>query len=476
MAPYHALMAALTTSPISENTNPLISATMERLRSTYESGATRSLDWREAQIDGVIRFAKDHTEGLLEAMQSDLGRPQTEGWIADVGATISEAEYVKKRFRKWASPRRAKLPLVLQPGSARIVPEPLGVALIISPWNYPVNLVLEPMVAAFAAGNVVVAKPSELSPATSGLIAQHLPSYVDDGALAIFEGGPEVSTELLAQRFDHIFFSGSTHVGRIVMEAAAKNLTPVVLELGGKSPVIVADDADIEVSANRIAWGKGLNAGQTCIAPDYVLVTQKNRDALVEAIGAAWTSFYGDDPQDSPDFSRIVSNRHHRRLVGLLDGHTVVFGGEHDEDSKYLAPTMVIDPALDSPVSNEEIFGPILPIITIDDVDAAIRYVNDRPKPLALYVFSKSKETVDRVLDRTSSGGACVNHTMMHFAPPELPFGGVGASGMGSYHGKFGFDAYSNLKGVLRKPMAGENQLAYPPYSGRKSRFLRKIT
>jgi len=232
MAPYDAAMAAVTTSPISDNTNPMISTAVERLRATYESGATRSLDWREAQIDGVIRFAKDHTEGLLEAIQSDLGRPHTEGWIADVGAAISEAKYVKKRFRKWASPRRAKLPLVVQPGSARIVPEPLGVALIISPWNYPVNLVLEPMVAAFAAGNVVVAKPSELSPATSGLIAKHLPSYLDDGAVAIFEGGPEVSTELLAQRFDHIFFTGSTHVGRIVMEAAAKNLTPEVLELG----------------------------------------------------------------------------------------------------------------------------------------------------------------------------------------------------------------------------------------------------
>lgn len=458
------------------STTRSISDSVSRLRATFDSGVTRSLDWREAQIDGVIRFSEEHSGGLLDAMQSDLGRPRAEGWLADLAPTVVEAKYIKKHFRKWASPRRAKLPLVLLPGSARIIPEPLGVALIISPWNYPVNLVLEPLVAALAAGNVAACKPSELAPATSHLIATELPAYLDDGAIAFFEGGPEVSTELLEERFDHIFFTGSTHVGKIVMTAAAKHITPVVLELGGKSPVIVADDADIDVAASRIAWGKTLNAGQTCIAPDYVLVTPANRDALVDRIAATWTSFYGPSPMESADFARIVSEKHHQRLIGLLDGQTIAFGGDNDPAAKYLGPTMVIDPDLSSPLANEEIFGPILPIITVSGVDDAIRFVNERPKPLSLYVFSGRGDITERVIERTSSGGACINHVLFHFAPPELPFGGVGPSGMGRYHGKSGFDTYSNLKSVLKKPVAGEHTLTYPPFTERKRKLLRKLT
>lgn len=448
---------------------------MERLRASFGSGVTRSLDWRESQIDGVIAFAKDHTNELLDTMFADLGRPRVEGWTADLGSTISEAQYLRKHFRKWAAPRRSRLPLPILPGSARIMPEPLGVALIISPWNYPVNLLLAPLAAAFAAGNVAVTKPSELSPATSSYIARHLPKYLDGGSFSIFEGGPEVATELLEERFDHIFFTGSTRVGKVVMTAAAKHLTPVILELGGKSPAIVADDADLEVAGNRIAWGKGLNAGQTCLAPDYVLVTEENRDALITSISAAWQRFYGGAPQESADFGRIVSRRHHHRLVELLKGQDVVVGGDYDEETKYLAPTIVVDPDLDSPLSTEEIFGPILPIITVESVQEAIRFVNERPKPLALYVFGKGEATIDRVLERTSSGGACVNHVLLQFTAPELPFGGVGLSGMGRYHGKSGFDAYSNLKGVVRKPTSGENNLLYPPYSRRKSAILRKL-
>lgn len=448
---------------------------VKRLRATFTSGRTRSLDWRERQIEGVITFAKEHDGQLVDAMREDLGRPPLEGWIADLGPTIAEAQYIKKRFRKWASPRRKRLPLVAQPGSARVVPEPLGVALIIAPWNYPVNLVFEPLVAAFAAGNAAVVKPSELSPATSGYIARNLPRYLDDDAFAIFEGGPDVSTQLLEQRFDHIFFTGSTHVGKIVMEAAAKHLTPVILELGGKSPTIVADDADLDVAGNRIAWGKALNAGQTCIAPDYVLVSEKNRDALITSISKAWEQFYDGSPMASPDFGRIVSRRHHQRLIGLLDGQDVVVGGDHDEQTRYLAPTIVVDPDPDSPLSTEEIFGPILPVITVENVDDAIAHVNARPKPLALYVFSATDETIDKVIERTSSGGVCVNHVLFQFAPPDLPFGGVGPSGMGRYHGKSGFDAYSNLKGVVRKPTAGEHNLLYPPYGRRKSVLLRRL-
>ena len=434
------------------------------------------MDWREEQLEGLIRFLKDHTDGLTAAMHQDLGRPPMEAWALDIGPCITEAEYIRKRFRKWAAPRKARVPIVAQPGRAEITPEPLGVALIIAPWNYPLNLLIEPMAAAFAAGNAVVAKPSELSPATSSLIATQLPGYLHPDALAVFEGGIDVSTELLAQKFDYIFFTGSTNVGRIVMEAAAKHLTPVTLELGGKSPVVVADDARLPIAANRIAWGKAINAGQTCIAPDYVLVSPEIRDELVDRIAAAWVDFYGPDPQQSADFGRIVSDRHHSRLVGMLDGLELACGGQSNAATRFLAPTLVLDPSPDSPVMSEEIFGPILPIITVDDLGEAIRFINDRPKPLALYVFSDSDEKVEHVLSRTSSGGVCVNHALFHFSPHELPFGGVGESGMGRYHGKSGFDSLSNLKGVLRKPIRPEAGFIYPPYSSLKSRILRRFT
>ena len=468
-------MTSTATPPAAATTDDPIGGALERLRATVAAGTTRSLDWREAQLTGIIDFARDHGDALLDAMQADLGRPRTEGWGADVGAAISEAEYILKRFRKWASPRRARVSLIAQPGSARVVPEPLGVVLVISPWNYPVNLALEPMAAALAAGNAVVLKPSELAPATSGLIAERLPDYLDPHGFAVFPGGPDVASALLERRFDHIFFTGSTRVGQIVMEAAAKHLTPVTLELGGKSPAIVADDADIEVTGNRLAWGKGLNAGQTCIAPDYVLATRETGDALVDSIGRAWREFYGEVPATSPDFGRIVNDRHHQRLVGLLDGQNIALGGAHDAASRYLEPTIVVDPDPASPVMSEEIFGPILPIVTVDGIDDAVAFVNDRPKPLALYVFTESDDIADQVLASTSSGGACVNHTLFHFAPPDLPFGGVGESGMGRYHGQSGFDALSNLKGVLRKPLWGETSLGYPPYTAWKDRLIRRL-
>ena len=453
-----------------------MSATVERLRARFGTGVTRSLEWREEQLDGVITFLEDHTSALTAAMHQDLGRPALEAWIADIGPSIAEAKYVRKNLRKWAKPRKVSLSIATQPGKARIVPEPLGVALIIAPWNYPVNLVFEPLVAALGAGNAVVLKPSELSPATSTLIARELPSYLDREAVAVIEGAVDVSTALLEQRFDHIFFTGSTNVGRIVMRAAAEHLTPVLLELGGKSPVIVDDDANIAAAANRIAWGKGLNAGQTCIAPDYVLVSERRRDELVDALVAAWSNFYGRDIESSADFGRIVSDRHHRRLTGLLDGHEVAFGGGSTSETRYLSPTIVVDPSPASDLMTEEIFGPILPIVTVADTDHAIQFVNERPKPLALYVFSENGDAVDRVTSQTSSGGVCVNHTLFHFSPHDLAFGGVGPSGMGRYHGQAGFDALSNLKGILTKPAGLETSIIYPPYGKLKSRLLRLVT
>ena len=469
-------MALTEADVVVDDLNAHITSEISRLRKTFSTGLTRSVDWRVAQIDGLIRFAKDNTEALIEAMALDLGRPPIEGWTADISSSISGAQHVKSKVRKWAKPRRRKLPLVTQPGSAKIMPEPLGLSLIIAPWNYPVNLVLEPLVASLAAGNVCVVKPSEVSPHTTGVIARELPRYIDKRAISIFEGDAEVSTALLKQRFDHIFFTGSTHVGRIVMRAAAEHLTPVVLELGGKSPAIVAADADITVAANRIAWGKTFNAGQTCIAPDYVLVAEERCEELIDGITTAWNGFFGDLISESPDFGRIVSPRHHDRLTGLLTNQNIAFGGDSNAEERYLSPTIVVDPPVDSPVMTEEIFGPILPIVSVADVPEAISFINERDKPLALYVFSKSSDTVDAVLNQTSSGGVCVNHTLLHFVPPELPFGGVGSSGMGRYHGKAGFDAFSNMKGVLSKPIAGENTLVYPPYTDAKQKLIRTVT
>ncbi len=468
-------MALVDDPQVTSEPSDSVASIVRSVRASFDAGTTQSLDWRETQLDGLIRFVDDHTDDLIAALNVDLGRPAVEAWVGDIGPSLAEGKYIKKNFRKWAKPRKTKIPLAAQPGKAELVPEPLGVALIIAPWNYPVNLMLLPIMAAFAAGNAVVAKPSELSPATSELIARNLPPYLDDDAFAIVEGGPEVATALLQERFDHIFFTGSTHVGRIVMEAAAKNLTPVTLELGGKSPCYVADDVDVQVAANRIAWGKGVNAGQTCIAPDYVLVSEDRRDALVAAIGAAWNRFYGEDHSSTSDFGRIVSDRHQQRLVGLLEGQNVAFGGEHERETRYLAPTIVVDPDLESDLMTEEIFGPILPVVTVADAEEAIHFINARPKPLALYVFSDDDDLVQRMLDRTSSGGACVNHTLYHFSPPELSFGGVGPSGIGIYHGQSGFDTFSNLRGVLRKSSRLEHSLGYPPYSSLKERIVRRL-
>jgi aldehyde dehydrogenase (NAD+) len=444
-------------------------------RATFDSGRTRPLDWRRAQLEGLLRMLDEREAELIAALREDLRKPAIEGFGADIGATAAEIRYTLRHLRRWMRPRRVVPGIAAQPGMGRIVPEPLGVGLIIAPWNYPVQLVLLPLASALAAGNAAVVKPSELAPATSAALARLLPRHVDPDAVAVVEGGVEETTALLAQRFDHIFFTGSTAVGRIVMQAAARHLTPVVLELGGKSPTIVCADADVEVAARRIAWGKHLNAGQTCIAPDYVLVEEPVRDQLVEALTDATRSFVGADPAASPDLARIVNERHAERLAGLLRsaGGTVACGGTTDVPGRYVEPTVVVDPDPEAPIMHEEIFGPILPVVGVSSVTDAIEQVRARPKPLALYVFSDSPETVDRVLEGTTSGGVCVNHTLFHQAATGLPFGGVGASGMGAYHGRAGFDAYSHHRSVLTKPVRPELKLLYPPYSRLKSRLIR---
>ena len=449
---------------------------VDSLRATFDSGRTRSIDWRKAQLRGLVRMFEEHADEFERALAEDLGRPPVEAYGADLGVTVTEIKYLLKHLDSWAKPEKRRLPLTSLPGKVRVVPEPLGVAFVISPWNYPIQLLINPMAAAIAAGNAVVGKPSELSPACSSAIARLVPQYVDDDAIAIVEGAVPETTALLEQTFDHIFFTGSTRVGRVVMEAAAKHLTPVVLELGGKSPAIVTADADLEVAANRIVWGKFLNVGQTCIAPDYVLVERSVQDALVDRMADAVREFYGASPRTSDSLSRIVSDRHLQRLKGLIEssGGTVVLGGESDDADRYLAPTLIVDPDLGAPIMQEEIFGPVLPIVAVDHLSEAIDFVTARPKPLALYLFSESDAAADRVQNETSSGGVCVNHTLLHITPSTVPFGGVGPSGMGAYHGKAGFDAFSHHKTMMTKPTRPDPKLLYPPYTSFKEKIIRK--
>jgi len=445
------------------------------LRKVFASGRTRPYEWRRDQLRALRRLLVEREPELRDALEADLAKPATEAYATDVGFVMGEIDYTLKRLRGWMRPKRVGTRLVTKPSRGRIVREPLGVVLVIAPWNYPVHLALAPIVGAIAAGNCAVIKPSEITATTSAALAKLIPEYLDTECIAVVEGGVPETQALLGEAWDHILYTGNGKVGRVVMEAAAKHLTPVTLELGGKSPTIVDESADLEVAGRRVAWGKFLNAGQTCIAPDYVLVMKSVADRFVEQVRRAIFDFYGPDPKASPDYARIVDDRHFQRLVGLLGSATIAIGGEQDDATRYFAPTVLRDVAPDSPVMRDEIFGPILPVLTVESVDEAIEFVNERDKPLALYVFSKSNSTVDRVLDETSSGGACVNATMYHVAVPTLPFGGVGPSGMGAYHGRSTFETFSHAKSVLRKGVRPDPALAYPPYTSTKDRLIRRF-
>jgi aldehyde dehydrogenase (NAD+) len=452
-----------------------IAETVARLRRAFDSGITRPVDWREGQLRQLLRLIGENGDAIDEALREDLGKSRFESFIGETGFVRAELQHALKNLRRWSKPRKAKVPLPAQPGKARVLSEPLGVVLIIAPWNYPFHLALAPLIPALAAGNTVLIKPSEIARATSALIARLLPKYLDRDAVAVVEGGVSETTTLLGLKFDHIFYTGNGTVGRIVMRAAAEHLTPVTLELGGKSPCIVDEDVDLDVAARRIVWGKFFNAGQTCVAPDYVLVHERIEQRLIDKLRDTIHDFYGDDPRQSRDFARIIDERHHARLSKLLSSGKVVAGGEVDARDKYIAPTLLADVKPDAPVMQEEIFGPILPILPVASLEAAIDFVRRREKPLALYVFSRDKRKAERVLDQTSSGGACINDCAMQLAPPGLPFGGVGASGMGAYHGKAGFDALSHQKSVLDRATQIDPPLRYPPYVSQKLKWAKRL-
>ena len=453
-------------------------ALLDRLRTSYADGRTRSLEWRQEQLSALKRMLVEREDDLVAAMAADLGRPPFEAWAADLRVTAREIEEIQRELPGWMAPERTKVAAILRPGKARIVREPLGVVLVIAPWNYPVQLLVGPLAAALAAGNAVVCKPSEVSPATSGVLARLLPEYLDASAVAVVEGGPEETTSLLEQRWDHIFYTGNGTVGRIVAAAAAKHLTPVTLELGGKTPVIVARDANLKLAASRVAFAKFLNAGQTCVAADHVWVHREVEQEFLAALRREIDKRYAGDPRRSADFGRIVNGRHAQRLKGLLDrgGYELVCGGEVDVEERYVAPTVLRGVADDAAVMGEEIFGPVLPVLAFDDLGEVTAAISAGDKPLALYLFTGSDETVDQVLTNTSSGGLCVNEVMTHLMVPGLPFGGVGASGYGSYHGRWGFETFSHRRATYQRPAwLVDTPLLNPPYSRWKGALARRV-
>lgn len=413
-------------------------------------------------------------EALAEALHADLGKGGMEAYATEIAFVANEAGHALRHMERWLRPRRAALPLVLFPGRARVVRQPLGVVLIIAPWNYPLHLALAPLVGVLAAGNCAVIKPSELAPATSAALARLLPRYLDPEAVAVVEGAVPETTALLEERFDHVFYTGNATVGRIVMAAAARHLTPVTLELGGKSPAVVEEGVDLAVVARRIAWGKFLNAGQTCVAPDYVLAVGTAAHSLEPHLAEAVRSMYGEDPSLSPDYGRIVNERHFDRLVALLAGGRTVIGGGHNWKDRYISPTVLAEISGDHPAMRDEIFGPVLPILQVPDLDGAIDFINAREKPLALYAFTKAGDSRRRLLAETSSGALVFGLPAAHMGAPDLPFGGVGESGMGRYHGAHSVDTFSHHRAVLHKPMVPDTlRFVYPPLTRLKERLFR---
>jgi aldehyde dehydrogenase (NAD+) len=445
------------------------------LKTTFHSGRSKDLRWRAEQLTAIERMMSERESDFIDALKQDLGKHALESWMTEISYVTDTAAYCRKNLRRWTKSKRISTPAVALPAKSWVKAEPLGVVLVIGAWNYPLQLTMAGAASAIAAGNCVIIKPSELAPATSALLAKCIPEYLDDGSVRVVEGAVEATTELLEQPFDHILYTGGGNVGRIVMSAAAKNLTPVTLELGGKSPCVVLPDADLQVTARRIVWGKYTNAGQTCIAPDYVLTDVDTEAKLLPLIQQSITEMFGEDPQQSDSYGRIVNDRHFERISSLIDsGHTVI-GGQTDAGERYIAPTVLTDAPLDSPVMREEIFGPVLPLVRADDLDDAIQFIRDRDKPLSAYIFTKDKEAEARFLDEVSCGNACVNDTMMFMAVHELPFGGVGASGMGAYSGEHGFKTFSHMKAVMKRGWWPDLAVRYAPYTDKKFSFLRKI-
>ena len=448
------------------------SSIVSKQREFFNTYQSQDVSFRIEQLKLLRQAIVDNEGAIKKALYADLSKPELECYATEIGICLEEIKYALKRIKSWAKPKKIVTPLAYLPASSKVYAEPLGVVLIIGAWNYPFQLIILPLIGAIAAGNCTVLKPSEIAANTSHLLAEIIPKYFDSSFMAVVEGGKEVTQQLLEEKFDHIFFTGGTTVGKIIMSAAAKHLTPVTLELGGKSPCIVDADTHLNYTARRIVWGKFINAGQTCVAPDYLLVDRKIKKDLLERIKQCVRDFYGDTPETSPDYARIISQNHFHRLCELLNVGEIILGGDTNPTERYIAPTVIDGVTLDDQVMQEEIFGPILPVIEYTNLSEAIALVNAKPKPLALYFFSNNKQHQDQVLQQTSSGGACINDTIIHMAFPALPFGGIGNSGIGRYHGKTSFETFSHQRSVLNKSFLVDVKLRYAPYKG-KLKFLK---
>jgi aldehyde dehydrogenase (NAD+) len=453
----------------------LFSKQLDQVYSGLRTGLAenfRGYEWRMDQLRALKRLLEENDAAICEAMWKDLRKSKFECQATEQGIVLAEINLTLKKLKKWMKPKYVKTPLFNQLGRSWIIHEPYGLALIIGAWNYPINLTLAPLVGAIAGGNGAIVKPSEISFHTGELLGQLVPKYLDQNLFAVIQGGAAETDLLLDKKFDTIFFTGSGAVGKIILTKAAVQLTPVTLELGGKSPAVIMPDADIAVTARRLAWGKFMNAGQTCVAPDYLIVHPDIRANLIEEIKKSLTEFFGSDATKSPDYCRIINTKNFDRLSKLADGLHVLAGGIFDRDALYISPTL-LSGTPDSAIMQEEIFGPLLPILEISDTNEIIKFINARPKPLALYLFTKDRNLVERYASSTSSGALCVNDVVIHMPIPDFPFGGVGASGMGHYHGEYSFKTFTHAKGILRKRFWPDVPVRYAPYTNMKAKILR---
>lgn len=453
----------------------MIAKALQAQQRFFATGATRSRAFRQQQLKLLAGAIYKFEEDIYRALEADLRKPRLEAFASEIALTLDEIHFAQKNLCRWMRPRRPRTPLALWPGKSRIYYEPRGVALIIGPWNYPLQLALAPLVSAIAAGCCAIVKPSELAPHTAALLTKIITETFAPEFVTVIEGGIPETTELLQRRFDYIFFTGSTKVGQIVYAAAARHLTPVTLELGGKSPAIVTANADLELAARRVAWGKFMNAGQTCVAPDYIYVAASVADKFTKLLQKSTLEFYGANPQHSPSFARIINVNNFRRLKPMLASGRIAFGGEHDEADRYIAPTALREVHWTDPVMSEEIFGPILPILKFNGLENALAEIQTRDKPLAAYFFSNSAHEQKQFIDQLSFGGGCINDCLLHLSNPRLPFGGVGASGIGSYHGERGFLTFSHEKSVIHKSRFFDISLRYPPYTVGKMKWLKRL-
>lgn len=450
-----------------------IKTIIESQRDFFQSNATKNVAFRIEQLKKLKAVLQENEVLLYQAISADFGKSEFDTYTSELSLIYHEIDYTLKNIHKWSKRKRVSTGLVNFPAKSYIIPEPLGVCLVIGAWNYPYQLSLIPAISAIAAGNTVIIKPSELPAKTSAAMAQMINQNFDAAYLHVVEGSVAVTTELLAQPFDKIFFTGSTAVGKIVYQAAAQYLTPVTLELGGKSPTFILADCDIQMTAKRIAWSKFLNAGQTCVAPDYLLVEKSIENEFLSALKAEIKAFYPQDGELTDNYVRIINQSHFERLQKLLVSEKIDLGGQIDPEKRIIYPTLLKDISFEDAIMEEEIFGPILPVLTFDHLDEVIQKVKEKPKPLACYIYSKNRKAIEKILHEVSFGGGGVNESVMHLSNNQLPFGGVGASGMGSYHGKFGFDAFSHYKSILDKPLWFEANIKYAPYSTLKLKLIK---